>query len=118
MNPGSMPSGGGNTPNIGGGTNGGGFDAKSQAISQADNMLGKYVSNTPDVGEKVGLSKKEAKEVSATKSMETTTKVGRRGGAGGKTSETATTKKETRTTTTKGGERKTSTRTTTSRGRK
>lgn len=54
--------------------------------------------------------------VSATKSMESTTKVGRRGGAGGKTSET--TKKETRTTTTKGGERKTSTRTTTSRGRK
>jgi len=56
--------------------------------------------------------------VSATKSMETTTKVGRRGGAGGKTSETTTTKKETKTTTTKGGERKTSTRTTTSRGRK
>ena len=56
--------------------------------------------------------------VSATKSMESTTKVGRRGGAGGKTSETTTTKKETRTTTTKGGERKTSTRTTTSRGRK
>ena len=56
--------------------------------------------------------------VSATKSMESTTKVGRRGGAGGRTSETTTTKKETRTTTTKGGERKTSTRTTTSRGRK
>ena len=56
--------------------------------------------------------------VSATKSMESTTKVGRRGGAGGKTSETTTTKKETRTTTTKGGERTTSTRTTTSRGRK
>ena len=56
--------------------------------------------------------------VSATKSMESTTKVGRRGGAGGKTSETTTTKKETKTTTTKGGERKTSTRTTTSRGRK
>jgi len=56
--------------------------------------------------------KKEAKEVSATKSMETTTKVGRRGGAGGKTSQTTTTKKETKTTS-KGGERKTSTRTTT-----
>ena len=56
--------------------------------------------------------------VSATKSMESTTKVGRRGGAGGKTSETTTTKKETKTTTTKGGERTTSTRTTTSRGRK
>ena len=54
---------------------------------------------------------------SATKSMESTTKVGRRGGAGGKTSETTTTKKETRTTT-KGGETKTSTRTTTTRGRK
>ena len=51
-------------------------------------------------------------EVSATKSMETTTKVGRRGGAGGKTSQTTTTKKETKTTS-KGGERKTSTRTTT-----
>ena len=55
--------------------------------------------------------------VSATKSMETTTKVGRRGGAGGKTSETTTTKKET-TTSTKGGERKTATRTTSSRTRK
>jgi hypothetical protein len=55
---------------------------------------------------------KKEKEVSATKSMETTTKVGRRGGAGGKTSQTTTTKKETKTTS-KGGERKTSTRTTT-----
>jgi hypothetical protein len=53
--------------------------------------------------------------VSATKTQESTTKVGRRGGAGGKTSSTTTTKKETTTTTTKGGETKTSTRTTRTR---
>ena len=58
------------------------------------------------------LKTKPQKEVTATKSMETTTKVGRRGGAGGKTSQTTTTKKET-TTTSKGGERKTSTKTST-----
>ena len=52
---------------------------------------------------------------SATKTQESTTKVGRRGGAGGKTSSTTTTKKETTTTTTKGGETKTSTRTTRTR---
>ena len=58
------------------------------------------------------LKTRPGKEVSATKSVETTTKVGRRGGAGGKTSQTTTTKKETKTTS-KGGERKTSSRTTT-----
>ena len=91
MNPGGMPGGGGSTPSIGGGSTPslgggtpsiggatgaggitpsaggaggakGGIDAKSQAIAQADNVLGKYVSNTPDVGEKVGLSKEEAKK--------------------------------------------------------
>ena len=57
------------------------------------------------------------KEVTATKSIETTTRIGRRGGPGGRTSQTTTTKKET-TTTSKGGERKTTTRTTSSRTRK
>ena len=46
----------------------------------------------------------------ATKTMESTTKVGRRGGAGGKTSSTTTKKTETKTTTTRGGETKSSTR--------
>ena len=55
--------------------------------------------------------------VTATKTMETTTKVGRRGGAGGKTSETTTTKKETKTTA-KGGERETKSSTRTTRTRK
>ena len=54
----------------------------------------------------------------ATKTMESTTKVGRRGGAGGKTSSTTTTKTETKTTTTRGGETKSSTRTTRTTGRK
>ena len=75
MNPGSMPTGGGSTPSVGGstsglggmasgggGTTGGGFDAKSQAIGQVDNLLGDKLSSTPDIGEKAGLSKKEAKE--------------------------------------------------------
>ena len=68
------------------------------------------------------LRNKPQKSASATKTLETTTKVGRRGGAGGKTSTTTTTKKETKTTTTtnRGGDRqtKTSTKTTTTRGRK
>lgn len=52
----------------------------------------------------------------ATKTNESTTKVGRRGGAGGKTSTTTTTKTErkTTTTTTRGGDRKTATATSTS----
>jgi len=59
------------------------------------------------------LRGKQKPTVSATKTVETTTKIGRRGGAGGPTSSTTTTKKE-MTTTTGGGETKTSaTRTTT-----
>ena len=53
--------------------------------------------------------------VTATKTQESTTKVGRRGGAGGRTSSTTTTQKQTTTTTTRGGETKTSTRTTRTR---
>ena len=53
-------------------------------------------------------------ETTATKTKESTTKVGRRGGAGGKTSTTTTTKQETKTTS-KGGERTTSTKTSTSK---
>jgi hypothetical protein len=50
------------------------------------------------------------------KTVESTTKVGRRGGAGGKTSTTTTTKTETKTTRTRGGDTKTSTKTTTTKG--
>ena len=65
----------------------------------------------------VNLKGRPQQSVTATKSVESTTKVGRRGGAGGKTSSTTTTKTET-TTTTQGGETKSSTRTTTTRQRK
>ena len=57
------------------------------------------------------ILKRPERTSSATKTLESTTRVGRRGGAGGKTSTTTTTKKETRTTT-KGGEKKTTSRTT------
>ncbi len=69
MNPGGSGPSLGSTPSKGGSTGAGGskagFDAKAQAISQADNMLEKYVSDTPDVGEKVGLSKQEAQQADA-----------------------------------------------------
>ena len=69
MNPGESGPSLGSTPSKGGSTGAGGskagFDAKAQAISQADNMLEKYVSDTPDVGEKVGLSKQEAQQADA-----------------------------------------------------
>ena len=65
------------------------------------------------------LKKRPERPSSATKTLESTTRVGRRGGAGGKTSTTTTTKKETRTSTSKGGDKKTTTRTTRfSRGNK
>ena len=63
------------------------------------------------------LRTRPQQSTTATKTMETTTKVGRRGGAGGKTSETTTTKTETKTTT-KGGERETKSSTRTTRTRK
>jgi hypothetical protein len=58
------------------------------------------------------LKNKPKVNISATKTKESTSKVGRRGGAGGKTSTITTTKTEQKTTTSnRGGERKTSTST-------
>ena len=57
------------------------------------------------------LKKRPERPSSATKTVESTSRVGRRGGVGGKTSTTTTTKRETRTTTSKGGDKKTTTST-------
>jgi len=64
------------------------------------------------------LRAKPQPSATATKTMETTTRIGRRGGAGGKTSETTTTTKKETKTTTKGGERETKSSTRTTRTRK
>ena len=62
------------------------------------------------------LRNKPQGSATGTKTVESTTKIGRRGGAGGKTSQTTTTTKETKTTRTRGGDTKTSTKTTTTKG--
>ena len=68
------------------------------------------------------LKKRPERPSSASRTLESTTRVGRRGGAGGKTSTTTTTKKETRTRTSStgkgGGDKKTSTRIRFKRGSK